>query len=309
MKKVKAAVLGSINFDSVAKAERLPKTGETVRGISYGTYVGGKGANQSVQLSLLGADVTFIGKIGDDEIGQTLKKSLQNHGINTEFQRVEKGVNSGACNINLDSEGHNTLLYAPGANERISIKDIDDAARAISSADIFITQNEINLDAVEYGLKTAKKFGITTFLNPAPALELPGEIYKLVDYILPNETEAETYCGFPTAVDEKALRRSAEWFLARGVKKVVITLGENGVFYFDGKESALCPAFKIKAVDTTAAGDAYIGGFAYTVGKGGALAEAMRFGNACGALAASKQGAQVSLPSYEAVLEFLKSNT
>ena len=304
MKRIKAVVLGSINFDCVAKAERLPKKGETIRGYSFGTFVGGKGANQSVQMALLGADVTFIGKVGADDVGRTMKNSLQKHGINIDRLATDPHASSGACSINLDEMGQNTLLYVPGANETLKPEDIDGAVGVIKEADIFITQNEINLDMLEYGLETAKRFGITTLLNPAPALPLSDRIFALADYILPNETETEGYCGFLPA-DDATLKKAAEWFFTRGTKNVVITLGEQGAFYAGPSASMRVPGFKVNAVDTTAAGDAFIGGFAYTVGRGGSVEDAMLFGNACGALAASQNGAQASLPSLDKVLKMI----
>ena len=306
MRQLNVVVLGSINFDCVAKADRLPKKGETLRGYSFGTFVGGKGANQSVQLALLGANVTFIGRVGNDDVGRTLKDSLLSRGINTDHLTADPDANSGACSINLDNQGQNTLLYVPGANEKIRREDIDDAADAIRKADIFITQNEINLDMLEYGLEKAKQFGITTLLNPAPALPLSDRVFALTDYIVPNETETESYCGFLPANDA-ALKRAAEWFFGRGTKNLVITLGEQGAYFANPSGSEYSAAYKVNAVDTTAAGDAFIGGFSYIVGQGGAIAEAMRFGNACGALAASQNGAQASLPKLDQVKEMIKA--
>ncbi len=306
MRQIKVVVLGSINFDCVAKAERLPKKGETLRGYSFGTFVGGKGANQSVQLALLGANVTFVGRVGNDDVGLTLKQSLLGHGINIDNLAVDADANSGACSINLDNHGHNTLLYVPGANEKIRREDIDAAADAMREADIFITQNEINLDMLEYGLETAKRFGITTLLNPAPALPLSDKVFALADYIVPNETETESYCGF-LPDDDASLRRAADWFFNRGTKNVVITLGEQGAYYAGSCASGLVAGYKVEAVDTTAAGDAFIGGFSYIIGQGGDMTEAMRFGNACGALAASANGAQASLPPLDRVMAMIKS--
>jgi ribokinase len=203
--------------------------------------------------------------------------------------------------------GQNTLLYVPGANETIKAEDIDGAVDVIRDADIFITQNEINLDMVEYGLETAKRFGITTLLNPAPALPLSDRVFALADYILPNETETESYCGFLPS-DDASLKKAAEWFFTRGTKNVVITLGEQGAYFAGPSTSMRVSGFKVDAVDTTAAGDAFIGGFAYIVGRGGSVEEAMVFGNACGALAASENGAQASLPTLDKVLNMIQSH-
>jgi len=308
MKKIKAVVLGSINYDCVAKGPRLPKKGETVRGYAFNTFVGGKGANQAVQLALLGADVTFIGRVGADDIGQTLRKSLDGHGINTAYLTVDDTVSSGACSINIDENGDNTLLYAPGANETLRKEDIDRAADTIRGADIFITQNEINLDAAAYGLEKARQFGAVTLLNPAPARPLDESVFPLLDYIVPNETETEAYCGF-LPEDENTLARAADWFLQRGAGNVVITLGENGVYYANGSVSKRRGAYQVKAVDMTAAGDACIGGLSYIVGGGGDIDRALQYGNSCGALAVSKDGAQASLAGLREVEELIAANS
>lgn len=308
MGKLKVVVLGSINYDCVAKAKRLPKKGETVKGTSFQTFIGGKGANQAVQLTLLGADVTFIGKIGNDQVGSHLKQSLQAKGVNVEYLKVDGSTNSGAANINIDQNGNNTLVYVPGANQRIRKQDIDAAVNKIKTADIFITQNEVNLNMIEYGLKVAKKYGVITILNPAPAVNLPQEILEYVDYITPNETETEEYTGILLEDSSEALKSAANWFINRGVKHVVITLGEKGSYYYDTDDKLCLPAFKINAIDSTAAGDAFNGGFAYVIGSGGSIEEAMSMGSACGALAASCPGAQWSLPAYNKVVEFMAKN-
>lgn len=305
MGKLKAVILGSVNYDCVAKAKRLPRKGETVKGTSFQTFTGGKGANQAVQLALLGADVTFVGKIGNDEFGSRLKESLQDNGVNVDYLKVDQSTNSGATNINIDEHGNNMLLYVPGANERILKQDVDEAIDAIKCADVFITQNEINIEMIEYGLKTAKKYGVITVFNPAPAVELPKGMLEYVDFITPNETEAEEYSGVLLKDNVESWNNAASWFINQGAKRVIVTLGAKGSYFFDGDNELYLSAYTIDPIDTTAAGDAYNGGFTYVIGNGRSIEQAMLMGSACGALAASCAGAQASLASYKEVINFM----
>lgn len=308
MSVIRACVLGSINYDCVATVERLPVIGETILGTSFKTFVGGKGANQAVQLSLLGAEVAFFGKIGLDDIGETLRKGLVHKNIDIRHLYIDEKSHSGSCSIHVDRSGYNTIVYVPGSNTKICKQDIDDAMDIIASSDVFITQNEVNLDMVNYALKKAKDYGVTTILNPAPFTKLPVEIYQYIDYIIPNETEAACYSGISVRDD---LQAAVNWFTEKGVKNVIITLGEDGAYFSNCNQAIAVPAFKVKAVDTTAAGDAFIGGFAFELMTFGGIKRALTFGNACGALAASREGAQASLADRVSVDEFLltaKSN-
>ena len=303
------AVLGSINYDIVAKAVRLPNVGETVDGSDVDMYLGGKGTNQAVQARLLGAHTYFIGCIGADSQGESVRENLKAQGVDDRFLYTLNDQRTGCAVIYVDENGDNMLVHAPGANKAITREIVDSAKAQIQEADVFITQNEINGDMLAYGLSLANALGVTTILNPAPAAPIPDEVYPLVDYITPNETESEAYTGILRSnmpLDQWA-RANAEWFMKKGVKRVLITMGEKGAYYYDGKQEVRQSAFKIKAVDTTAAGDAFNGGLAYGIANGWEIEKSMVLGSACGAMAAMTIGAQNSLRSMEDVLQFLKA--
>lgn len=303
----KIAVLGSINYDIVAKTLRLPSIGETVDGYSVDMFVGGKGANQAVQTALLGAQTHFIGCIGSDVQGTVVSDGLVSKGVDIEFLNVSPSHRTGCCSIYIDAHGDNMLVYAAGANKAIRRDILDAAKEHIKQAQVFITQNEINLDMVAYGLSFAKEAGVKTILNPAPALTLDEQVFSNVDYITPNETESEVYTGLlriNMPLDEWK-RANAEWFLQRGVKNVCITMGAKGSYFYNGIDEISLDAFRITPVDTTAAGDAFIGGFAYGIANDWPVRKCMELGNACGALAATTVGAQNSICNMQKVKKFL----
>ena len=307
----KAIVLGSINYDIVSAVERLPVKGETVKSYSTDMFVGGKGSNQAVQISMLGMKVQFIGQVGNDDMGKTVKACLKEKGVDTDGLNVSDAFRTGCATIFVDPAGDNMLAYAPGANHGISFEQIKQSAGSVTNADIFITQNEINMDAMAKGLSAAKEAGVPTILNPAPAIPLDGEIYRLIDYITPNETEAEVYTGIPLGSLPFAewKKQSAKWFLDRGVKAVCITLGNKGSYFSDGINEYDVSAFLVNAVDTTAAGDAFNGGFAYGVAHKMPIVRCIEIGNACGALAATVLGAQNSIHNIDQIRGFLSERS
>jgi ribokinase len=301
-------ILGSINYDIVASAERLPQRGETVHGYGFDVFTGGKGANQSVQIALLGLECLFIGQVGGDAQGQTVLAGIKEKGVDARFARVSPAERTGCALITVAADGSNTLVHAPGANHHISRDLIDAAADSIRSADMLITQNEINQDALLYGLQIAREAGVRIFLNPAPAVPLPAETFPLLDYIAPNETESEAYTGIAQAgkSPEQWRRENAAWFLERGVKNVCITLGSQGAYFANGQEEHYLPTFPITPVDTTAAGDSFIGGFSYGLIQGWPVEKAMNFANACGSVAVMTRGAQNSIQPLRRIEEFLR---
>lgn len=305
---VKIAVLGSINRDILAKASRLPKVGETVEGFGTEMFIGGKGSNQSVQAAELGAQTHFIGCVGQDENGAVVKAGLAERGVEVDYLKELEGQQTGNCILFVDTQGDNMLVYSPGTNRMIMCEDIDEAKETIQRADILITQNEINIDAMQYGLEMAKNAGVKTLLNPAPAVFFPPDIFELVDYITPNETESEVYTGLmrEDMPFDKWARENAQWFLQRGVGAVCITLGDQGAYYFDGNMEMIVPAFQIKAVDTTAAGDAFNAGFAFGIANEWEIEKTIQLANACGAKAATSMGAQNSICSWESIQQFLQ---
>lgn len=306
---VTIAVLGSINYDIVAKAARLPHVGETVDGFGTDMYLGGKGTNQAVQAQLLGAKTYFIGCVGTDTQGESVRENLKSQGVDDTFLFTLPDARTGCCVIYVDTNGDNMLVYAAGANKAITREIVDSAKERIQEAKVFITQNEVNADMVAYGLSLARSLGVTTILNPAPAAPIPDDVFPLVDYITPNETESEAYTGIlRTDMPLEAwARANAEWFLKKGVKKVCITMGDKGAYYYDGTQEIIKKAFRIKAVDTTAAGDAFNGGLAYGIANGWDIEKSMLLGSACGAMAAMTIGAQNSLRPMDQVLHYLQT--
>lgn len=300
-------VLGSINYDIVADAQRLPKVGETVHGYSVDTYIGGKGSNQSVQMALLGLDVSLIGQIGSDEQGAMVLEGLQGKGVDTTHFTISADHRTGCAVIYVDSTGNNMLVHAPGANHAISTETVDRASSTIAGASMYVSQNEINRDALIYGLEKARAAGVPTLLNPAPAIDLPTEVFSLIDYIVPNETESEAYTNITrgSLSEDNWRRANAAWFHERGIKNVCITLGADGSYFSNGSSEYYAPAYSITPVDTTAAGDSFIGGFVYGVVSGWEYDKILRFANACGALSSTIKGAQNSIQPLERVERFI----
>jgi ribokinase len=301
-------ILGSINYDITASAERLPAKGETVNGFSVDMFGGGKGANQAVQSAQMGIPTVMLGQIGNDMQGKFVLDALKSKGVDCSHLNISETNRTGCTSIYVDPNGDNTLVYAPGANHHITKEMIDAGKDIIEQAGVFLTQAEINLDAAVYSLKLAHDAGAVTILNPAPAIPLPDEIFPLVDFITPNETESEVYTGILRSdmSIEEWKTRTADWFLGRGVRNLCITMGEKGAFYSNGTESISVPAFSIKAVDTTAAGDSFHGGLAYGLANGYNIETCLKIGSACGALSAMTLGAQNSIQPQEQVLAFLK---
>ena len=304
----KVVILGSINTDITATAERLPAKGETVPGRSVDMFGGGKGANQAIQCAQLGLKTSIIGMVGSDMQGNFVQESLTSKNVDISNVVVSDTYRTGCAAINIDLNGDNTLVYAPGANHHIALSQIDDCRELIAAADVFITQTEVNLDAVQYGLKVAHDLGVTTILNPAPAMELPEEMFATIDYFTPNETESEYYTHIMRSDMslEEWEKRNVEWFISRGVKHLCITMGEKGAFYSDGTTFVTIPAFPIKPVDTTAAGDSFHGGLAYGLANGLTVEQTLQLGNACGGMSAQTLGAQNSIQNMDTIRAFLK---
>ncbi len=304
-------ILGSINYDIVAKAEKLPSVGETVEGHGVEMFTGGKGSNQATQTALLGAKTVFLGNTGDDDNGRIVRENLGGKGVDTTFLNIEQGGKTGVCTIYVDKQGKNMLVYSPGTNRTLTPALVDSALEVLKTCKLFITQCETDLATMEYGLKKAKELGVTTILNPAPALPLSDSVFALCDYILPNETESEVFTGIlrkDMPLDVWA-KQSAQWFLDKGCKNVCITLGEKGSYFNNGSEEYIVPTFDdVKPVDTTAAGDSFIGGFAYGLSVGMDVRQALRYGNACGSLAIMTVGAQNSIRGKAEVEQFLKEH-
>ena len=293
-------VVGSTNTDMVVKTAYLPKPGETLLGGEFFMNPGGKGANQAVAAAKLGGTVSFITKIGSDVFGDESLANFKKVGINTEHVLVDALTPSGVALINVDEQAENVIVVAPGANAHLSVQDIDRAAAAIKNADIVLLQLEIPLETVAYTCKLAKQLGKKVVLNPAPATHLPNELLKGLFAITPNETETELLTGIKIT-DETSMTEACKVLLNRGVQNVIITLGPEGAFYLSATEKMHVPGYKVKAVDTTAAGDTFNGALAVQLAAGFTIPEAINFANKAAALSVTRLGAQASCPTIKEV--------
>lgn len=288
----KIVVVGSFNADLVSYMERMPRPGETVHGQRFATGAGGKGSNQAVAAARLGADVTFIGRLGNDVFANLAYEIWDAEGVNHDFVNRDSEVATGVAPILVDSSGENMIVVVLGANKRLRESDIDAARARIAEADMLVAQLEVNLNMVPYALKTAKEFGVATILNPAPAAPISRETLQLADYLTPNETELETLNGGATDDVVSAARA----LLTRGDQTAVITLGASGAQIVAGEDSFIAPAFEVDVVDTTGAGDTFNAGLAVGLSEGMALEQAVSFANAAAALCVTKPGAADSVP-------------
>jgi len=294
----KIVVVGSFNTDLTAYVERMPRPGETVAGDRFVTGPGGKGSNQAVAAARLGAEVTFVGRIGDDVFASVGLDLWRAEGINTDHVAQDPDVATGVAPIVVDAGGENSICVILGANLRISLDDIEAAADVIAGADVLLTQLETNHDAVARALEVARSAGVRTILNPAPASRLPPETLGLADYLTPNETELEVISGLDGgSVDEAigAVRANEE-------QVVVVTLGSQGARYVQPASDGVVAGgvvggFQVDVIDTTGAGDAFNAGLAVALAEGQDLPCGIRFANAAAALSVTKPGTAASMPT------------
>jgi ribokinase len=287
--------VGSINVDIVALTARLPTPGETITGGTLLINHGGKGANQAVAARRLGADVRFIGCVGEDTFGLQLQQSMAAEGIGVEGLTTIAGMHSGTAVIVVDAAGRNQIAVASGANLRLTVDWVARFRADFAWAQVVICQLEVPLDTVLWTLRMARQHGATTVLNPAPAQPVPSEIWPLVDYLTPNEVEAAQASGLPLAALHDA-EHVARALLARGPRVVILTLGAQGALVSTHAHMVHVPAFPVTVIDTTAAGDAFNGALAVALAEGRPLVGAVHFANAAAGLACTQYGAQNSLP-------------
>lgn len=300
MKKI--VVIGSINMDLVTICERAPRGGETLLGKKFMQIPGGKGANQAVAMEKMKSPVSMLGKIGREGMGDILLDSMKKDGI--DISNIEYcDETTGIAKIIVEENGQNRIIVVPGANYEVDSSYIDRHLDAIKNCDILVTQLEIPIDTVKYSLKKAKEFGKITILNPAPATKLDEEIILNSDYIIPNETELELLSGM-SITDEKSVINAADVLLKKGVKGLIVTLGSKGCMYISKVERKAFPAYRVKAIDTTAAGDSFIGGFVNGLASGLNFEESIDRGTKVAAISVTRIGAQTSIPTLEEVLNF-----
>lgn len=298
----KVTVLGSLNADTIMHIVRMPRQGETMAMHNATTAPGGKGANQAVAAVRMGAETKFIGAIGDDQNGQMMLSALTDNAVDTTFVKHSADVGTGSAYIMLEDDGNNTILIHGGANQCLTLIDIDNAAQAISSADVLVAQFETPLDVTLKAFALAKQNGVFTILNPAPAKhDINPELLDLTDLIVPNETEAETITGI-AVTDEASMEENARKFRELGVQNLIITVGERGAYYSTIHGDGFVPAYKVNAVDTTAAGDTFIGTLASQLELDlSNISEAIRFSNCASSIAVQGAGAMPSIPKLDAV--------
>lgn len=301
MKKI--LVIGSLNMDSVIKTEQMPKPGETVMGDEV-TYVpGGKGANQAYAAGKLGGNVAMIGAVGNDSFGDIMIDNLKKVGVDINGIKRVDGIGTGQAYIMVDGNGQNSIVVIPGANQCVTKDLIDENIEMIQNSDIVVMQLEIPVETVLYVKELCVKFGKQIIFDPAPAVsDLPDEFWSGIDYIKPNETELEILTGIAADLEEN-IAGSAETLLKKGVKNVIVSLGEKGCFYMSEQVRRMIPTQKIEAVDTTAAGDSFTAAFALALSRGEKVDEAIRLGQKVSGIVVSRKGAQTSIPSREEIEE------
>jgi len=295
---LKIAVIGSLNMDYSLKVGKLPAKGETILASSFYTAAGGKGANQAVAARRLGAYVYMIGAVGKDSNGKELCSKLEEEGILVKGIK-EVDVPTGNAMITVDDTGSNTIVVYPGANTAVDRSWFDENIDIVEAADYVVLQLEIPMETVAAAVLTAKKMNKKIILNPAPAAEIPRELYGMIDIMTPNETELALLTG------TKDIMEGSRLLLDRGAKSIVVTLGEEGCLYMDKTRAVKVGAFKVKAIDSTAAGDCFNAALAVALCEGKTIEEALSFSNAAGAIAVTKSGAQESLPFKDEVERFL----
>lgn len=305
MKKV--LVIGSLNMDMTVKVEELPKLGETIFGNDFYESCGGKGANQAVAVSKLGMKTEMIGMVGKDSQGEKLIQNLNKYGIISD-NVIKSDELTGRAIITVDRKGDNNIIVIPGSNFKITKEHIQAKQDVIASSDVVILQNEIPSETVEFSLLKAKELGKITIFNPAPARKLSGEVFKNTDYLILNETEMEEIFEIKFN-DEEYTEKISIKKKEYGIKNIILTLGDKGsILFSEDNNIKKYDVYKVKAVDTTAAGDSFIGAFTMKICESGNSDEAIKYATAVSAIVVTRQGAQDSIPTREEIEKFIEEN-
>jgi ribokinase len=304
-------VVGSVNLDLVCTGKRIPAPGETVTGETFETFYGGKGANQAVAVGRLGFPVRMIAKVGDDQFGPRLRQSLRAATVNVRAVGTAKATASGVALITVDGKGQNSITVIPGANAQLLPRDLEKSLPQLRAAGMILTQLEIPMETVEYLCTLAGRFQVPLMLDPAPARALPSGMLRHVTYLTPNETETCALCATsPHDWNPATAAELAQTLQASGPANVIIKMGKRGAFVAGSNNlRRMVPPFKVRVVDSTAAGDAFNGGLAVALMQGLGLEEAVRFAAAVGALSVTRAGAQPAMPTAGEVKKFLSGHS
>lgn len=298
----KVTIVGSLNVDTTLRIKRMPLPGETLAAEGKSSAAGGKGANQAVSVARSGAQTAFIGEVGKDNSGQMMLDEMKANGIDVAGIRENDQVGTGTASILLDENGQNSILIYGGANQQLSPTDVEAAKDKITAADFVVAQFETPQAATLRAFQLAKANGVTTILNPAPAQKIDPEVLKLTDLIIPNETESAELTGV-IITDETSMLISAAKFAQMGVRNLIITVGAKGAFYCTQDGYSFIPAFKVNAVDTTAAGDTFIGALSSQLKPDMSnIEKALVYAQRASSLAVQKMGALPSIPTREQIL-------
>lgn len=300
-------VIGSFMMDLVVRTPRAPQNGETIIGNSFARFPGGKGANQACAAAKLGATVAMAGKVGADPFGEELTSAVEKCGVDSSLIVADPNHPSGVGSITLEADGSNRIIVVPGANLHFDLGDLENIRQTVESARMLLMQLEMDISMTEAAIAMAEKAGVPVMLNPAPACPLSDSLLARITYLTPNETEATLLTGVEVT-DLESARQAGEVLLAKGVQNACITLGKQGACVINAEGIMHVPGYKVKVVDTVAAGDTFNGALACALLEGKGLQDALQFANAAGALAVTREGAIPSIPTRQEVEELIKLN-